>query len=180
MPTVQELEELFEGTDDSSGEDDSDDEDYRDADDQPHARVRPRRRVNESDEDVQEEEEKVEPLTEHVPDRPDHVEEDGHVPTDGTNYREPRSPFTGCLWNGRTNAFVRIDQDNHRKPGGTRPQGYIWVQSILGWRRTRLQTDLDEARLNENERNRQRPQGSQTDSLFGQQIANATLLEISW
>ena len=117
-----------------------DDEDYRDDDDQPQGRVRPRRRVNESDEEK--EEEKVEPQTEHVPDRPDHVEEDGHVPTDGTNYREPRSPFTGCLWNGRMNAFVRIDQENRRRPGGTRPQGYIWVESILGWRRTRLQTEF--------------------------------------
>ena len=80
MPSVQELEELFEGTDDSSGDNDSDDEDYRDDDDQPQGRVRPRRRVNEPDEE--EEEEKVEPETEHVPDRPDHIEEDGHVPTD--------------------------------------------------------------------------------------------------
>ena len=179
MPDVQELEDLFASTDDSSVDgDDDDDEDYRDDDDQPQEQVRARRRVNESDEEK--EEEKVEPQTEHVPDRPDHVEEDGHVPTDGTNYREPRPPFTGCLWNGRMNAFVRIDQENRRRPGGTRPQGYIWVESILGWRRTRLQTELDEERLNENERNRQRPQGSQSNSLFGEQIPNATLLEISW
>ena len=178
MPTVQELQDLFEGTDDSSGNDDSGDVDYRDDDDQPQGRDRPRRRVNESGEEM--EEEKVEPETEHVPDRPDHVEEDRHVPTDGTNYREPRPPFTGCLWNGRMNAFVRIDQENRRRPGGTRPQGYIWDESIFGYRRTRLQTDSDEARLNEIERNRQRPQGSQTNVLFGKEIPNATLLEISW
>ena len=178
MPTVQELEDLFDGTDDSSGNDDSDDDDYRDDDDQPQGRQRSQRRVNESDEEK--EEEKVEPETEHVPDRPDHVEEDGHIPEDGQNYREPRSPFTGTLWNGRMNAFVRIDQENRRRPGGTRPQGYIWVESILAYRRTKMQTDLDEARLNENERNRQRPQGSQTNVLFGQEIPNATLLEISW
>ena len=135
--SMQDLEELFEGTDDSTDNDDSNDEDYRSDDDQPQGRERPRRRVNESDEEK--EEEKVEERqTEHVPDRPDHIEEDGHVPTDGTNYREPRPPFTGCLWNGGLNAFVRIDQENRRRPGGNRPQGYIWAESILGWRRTRL------------------------------------------
>ena len=179
MPTLQDLEALFAGTD-SSGDDDSNEEDYQGDDDQPQEHVRPRQHVNESDEDAEEEEEKVEPETEHVPDRPDDVEEDGHVPTDGTNYREPRSPFTGCLWNGRANAFVRIDQENRRRPGGTRPQGYIWVESILAYRRTRLQTDLDEARLNEIERNRQRPQGSHTNNLFGKEIPNATLLQTSW
>ena len=92
MPSVQELQELFEGTDDSGDDDDSDDADYRDDDDQPQGRGRPHRRVNESDEEK--EEENVEPETEHVPDRPDHVEEDGHVPTDGrtTVGRDLRSP----------------------------------------------------------------------------------------
>ena len=178
MPSVQELQGLFEGTDDSGDDDDSDDEDYRDDDDQSQGRGRPHRRVNESDEEK--EEEKVEPETEHVSDRPDHVEEDGHVPTNGQNYREPRPPFTGCLWNGRINAFVRIDQENRRRPGGTRPQGYIWVESILGWRRTRLQTDADEERLNEMERNNQRPRGTRSNVLFGKEIPNASLLEITW
>ena len=178
MPTVQELEDLFDSSDNSSGNDDSDDDDYRDDDDQPQGRQRSQQRTNESDEEK--EEQKVETETEHLPDRPDHVEEDGHIPEDGQNYREPRSPFTGTLWNGRMNAFVRIDQENRRRPGGTRPQGYIWVESILAYRRTKMQTDLDEARLNENERNRQRPQGTQTNVLFGQEIPNATLLEISW
>ena len=178
MPSVQELQELFEGTDDSGDGDDSDDEDYRDDDDQSQGRGRSHRRVNESDEEK--EEEKVEPETEHVPDRPGHVEEDGHVPTDGQNYREPRPPFTGCLWNGRINAFVRIDQENRRRPGGMRPQGYIWVESILGWRRARLQTDADEERLNEMERNNQRPRGTRSNVLFGKDIPNASLLEITW
>ena len=179
MPSVQELQDLFEGTGESSGNDDSDDGDYRDDDDQPQGRERPHRRVNESDEEK--EEENVEPETEHVPDRPDHVEEDGHVPTDGRNYREPRPPFIGCLWNGRISAFVRIDQENRRRPGGTRPQGYITVESILGWRRTRLQqTDADEERLNEMERNNQRPRGTRSNVLFGKEIPNASLLEITW
>ena len=118
-PTVQELEDLFEGTDESSGNGDSDDDDYPDDDDQPQGRERPHRRVNEPDEEK--EEENAEPETEHVPDRPGHIEEDGHVPTDGRNYREPRTPVTDCLWNGRINAFVRIDQENRRRPGGIRP-----------------------------------------------------------
>ena len=83
-------------------------------------------------------EEKEVEETEHVPDRPDHVEEDGHVPEDGQNYHEPRPPFTGTIWNGRINAFVRLDQQNRRRPGGTRPQGYIGVESILGYRRERV------------------------------------------
>ena len=92
MPSVQELQDLFEGTDDSSGNDDSDDDDYQDYDDQPQGRDRPHRRVNESDEEK--EEEKVEPETEHVPDRPDHIEEDAHVlPTARTTVsRDLRSP----------------------------------------------------------------------------------------
>ena len=121
----------------------------------------------------------MEPETEHHPDRPDDVEEDGYVPSDDRNYREPRPPFTGMLWNGRMNAFVRIAQENRRRPGGTRPQG-IRVDSILGYRRTRLQTDADEERLNEQERNNQRPHGTRSNILFGKEIPNATLLEITW
>ena len=177
MPSVQELQDLFEGTDESSDGDSADD-DYWDDDDQSQVRERPRRHVNESDEEK--EEEKVEPETEHVPDRPDHVEEDGHVPTDGRNYREPQPPFAGTLWNGRINAFVRIDQENRLRLGGSRPQGYIWVESILGWRRTRLQTDADEERLNEMERNNQRPRGTQSNVLFGKEIPKVSLLEITW
>ena len=48
MPSVQELQDLFEGTGDSCDNDDSDDGDYRDDDDQPQGRERPHRRVDES------------------------------------------------------------------------------------------------------------------------------------
>ena len=178
MPSDQELEELFEDSDASDEDDDTGDEDYRDDDNQAHVRQRPRRRVHESDEEKEEEKEVDE--TEHVPDRPNHIEEDGHVPTDGRNYRQPRPPFTGMIWNGRINAFVRLDQENRRRPGGTRPQGYIWVEIIRGYRRERLQTDADEERLNEMERNNQRPRGTRSNVLFGQEIPNATLLEIAW
>ena len=99
---------------------------------------------------------------------------------DGRNYREPRPPFAGTLWNGRVNAFVRVDQENRRRPGGMRPQGYIWIESILGYRRTRLHTDADEERVNKIQRNNQRPRGTQSNVLFGQAIPKASLLEITW
>ena len=108
MPTVQELEALFTDSDSSDNGDDAGDEDYRDDDDQAPVQQRSRRRVHEPDEEKEEEKEVEQ--TKHVPDRPDHVEEGGHVPEDGQNYREPRPPFTGTIWNGRINAFVRLDQ----------------------------------------------------------------------
>ena len=178
MPSIQELEELFEGSDSSGEDDDAGDEDYRDDDDQAPVQQQTRRRVHELDEEKEEEKQVDE--TEHVPDRPYDAEEDGHVPDGGHNYREPRPLFTGTIWNGRINAFVRLDQENLRRPGGTRPQGYIWVESILGYRRTRLQTDAGEERLNEMERNNQRPHGTRSNVLFGQEIPNAPLLEITW
>ena len=178
MPSVQELEALFEGSGASDEDDDTGDEDYRDDDDQAQVRHRHRRRVHEPDEEKEEEKEVDE--TEHVSDRPDHVEEDGHVPTDDRNYRQPRPPFTGMIWNGRINAFVQLDQENRRRSGGTRPQGYIWVESILGYRRTRFQTEADEGRLNEMERNNQRPHGTRSNVLFGEEVPNSTLLEITW
>ena len=54
------------------------------------------------------------------------------------------------------------------------------VESILGWRRARLQTDADEEPLNEIERNNQRPRGARSNVLFGKEIPNASLLEITW
>ena len=117
-----------------------------------------------------------EPAPEAVP-----AEPDGHVNADGVLYREPRRPFTGTLWDALRNAFIRIDVDNRRLPTGGRPQGYIWVPSINGFRRTLAQTLLDEQRLAEQLRNAQQPRRSgQAQELFGPDVPNATLLEISW
>jgi len=43
-----------------------------------------------------------------------------------------------------------------------------------------LQTDADEERLNETERNNQRPRGTRSNVLIGKEIPNASLLEITW
>ena len=75
------------------------------------------------------------------------AEPGGHVNADGILYREPRRPFMGTLWDALRNAFIRIDVDNRRLPTGGRPQGYIWVPSINGFRRTLARTLLDEQRL---------------------------------
>jgi hypothetical protein len=109
------------------------------------------------------------------------VEPDGHVNADGILYREPRRPFTGTLWDALRNAFIRIGVGNRRLPTGGRHQGYIWVPSINGFRRTLAQTLLDEQRLAEQLRNAQQPRRSgQAQELFGPDVPNATLLEISW
>ena len=66
-------------------------------------------------------------------------------------------------------------------PTGGRPQGYIWVPSINGFRRTLVQTNLDEQRLAEQLWNSQQPRRpGQAMDLFGPDLPNATLLEILW
>ena len=66
-------------------------------------------------------------------------------------------------------------------PTGGRPQGYIWVPSINGFRRTLVQTNLDEQRLAEQLWNVQQPRRpGQAMDLFGPDLPNATLLEILW
>lgn len=112
--------------------------------------------------------------------RQDHVEEDGYVPENPINYRRPRDPFLGMSWEGLRNAFIRTDSRNSSLPRGTRPCGYIWVPSINGYRRTLEQTRLDEARLDEAERQRQRPRGTRTETLFGSDVINNSLLELTW
>ena len=64
------------------------------------------------------------------------AEEEGHVNAEGINYQQPRAPFAGTLWCGKENGFPRIDQENLRRPAGTRPHGYVWSTRINGWRRT--------------------------------------------
>ena len=88
------------------------------------------------------------------------VEEDGHVNADGVDYRQPRAPFYGCAWCGTKNAFIRTDEQNTSKPQDSRPQGYIWVASIIGFCRTLAQTLADEVRLTAQMAQRQRPQGT--------------------
>ena len=84
MPTLQEPEELFTDTDESVNAEDAGDDDYRDDDDQDDAapvQQRPRRRVHEPDEEKEVEE------TEHVPDRPGHLEARPHESSSLTRTR---------------------------------------------------------------------------------------------
>ena len=108
------------------------------------------------------------------------VEEDGHVNADGVDYRQPRAPFTGCAWCGTKNAFIRTDEQNTPKPRDSRPQGYIWVASINGFRRTLAQTLAEEVRLIAQMAQRQQPQGTSTETLFGPDVPNNSLMEMAW
>ena len=56
------------------------------------------------------------------------------------DYREPWSTaFIGTRWNGILNAYIRIDPLNASSSRGSRPQGYVWVASINGYRRNLAQ-----------------------------------------
>ena len=106
---------------------------------------------------------------------------DGHVNAEGVNYRQPRSPFAGTRWVPIKNAFVRIDVDNRSAPKGTKPQGYVFNKALNGFRRTLAQTNYDEERFTEQDRNAEQPRrAGSTQEMFGPEVSNATLLEISW
>ena len=109
-------------------------------------------------------------------------EEEGHVNAEGLNYQQPRAPFAGTIWAGLLNGFPRIDQENLRRPAGTRPHGCVWSTRIIGWRRTLAQTLADEARLTEQARTRASNLNSRGTNLelFGADVPNHSLLEISW
>ena len=109
-------------------------------------------------------------------------EEDGHVNAEGLIYQQPRAPFAGTIWNGTLNGFPRIDQENLRRPSGGKPNGYVWSMKINGWRRTLAQTLADEARLSEQSRMRATNLNSRGTNLelFGENVPNHSLLEISW
>ena len=63
-------------------------------------------------------------------------EEEGYVNAEGLNYQQPRAPFAGTIWNGLVNGFPRIDQENHRRPTGNRPNGCV-VRTSSGCASTR-------------------------------------------
>ena len=110
------------------------------------------------------------------------AEEDGHVNAEGLMYQQPRSPFAGTIWDGKQNGFVRIDQEIVRRPHGQKPHGYVWSTRINGWRRTLAQTLVDEARIAEQARTRATNLNSRGSNLelFGANVPNHSLLEISW
>ena len=120
------------------------------------------------------------PQPQQAPTNESNVEEDGHINAEGVGYRQPRPPFNGCAWSGVRNAFIRTDALNTPRPRGSRPQGYIWVISIGGFRRMLAQTLADEARLTAQLAQRQRPQGTTTELLFGPDVTNNSLFEMAW
>ena len=109
-------------------------------------------------------------------------QEDGHENAEGIIYQQPRAPFAGTIWNGLQNGFPRIDQENRQRPRGTQPHGYVWSLRINGWRRTLAQTLADETRLAEQARMRATNLNSRGTNLelFGADVPNHSLLEISW
>ena len=120
------------------------------------------------------------PQPDEPPTNENNAEEDGHINAENVDYRQPRAPFAGCSWSGVKNAFIRTDELNVTRPRGSRPQGYIWVVSINGYRRTLAQTLADETRLTAQLAQRQRPQGTGTGTLFGPNVTNNSLLEMAW
>ena len=54
------------------------------------------------------------------------------------------------------------------------------VVSINGFRRTLAQTLADEVRLTAQMAQRQRPQGTSTETLFGPNVPNNSLFEMTW
>jgi len=109
------------------------------------------------------------------------AEEEGHVNAEGINCQQPRAPFACTLQCGKENGFPRIDQENLRRPAGTRPHGYVWSTRINGLRRTLAQTLANEARLTEQARMRATNLNSRGTNLelFGPDVPNHSLLEIS-
>ena len=111
-----------------------------------------------------------------------HGEEDGHQNAEGVDYCEPRSTaFIGTRWNGIKKAYIRIDERNTNRPRGSRPLGYIWVPSINSYHRVlSLETLADEERLDLQAKNCQQPAGERLETLFGDDVSNCSLLEISF
>ena len=120
------------------------------------------------------------PQPQQAPSNQNNAEEDGHINAEGVDYRQPHPPFNGCAWSDVRNAFIRTDEQNTSKPRGSRPQGYTWAVSIGDFRRTHTKTLADEARLTAQLAQRQRPQGFTTKNLFGPNVTNYSLLEMTW
>ena len=168
------------------GLEDSDEDEY-DSDDDEHGQADDIAAPSDSDEELTQETQEdghaaPSPTSEVTEQETEDVtgEEDGHQNAEGKEYREPRTAFVGTRWNGIKNAYIRIDERNTDRPRGSRPLGYIWVPSINGYRRVLSQTLADEERLNLQARNRQRPSGERLEALFGDDVPNCSLMELSF
>ena len=97
----------------------------------------------------------------------------GFVPPPGTEYTQPRKPFAKTSWSPALNAFVYADGCGAK--GGHPPTGYVRDPTINGLRRTREQTELDEARL----KARVESARSGPETFFGENCVNGVMLELS-
>ena len=63
---------------------------------------------------------------------------DGHVPPAGTRLKEPRGRKAPVrtAWDELRNGYIRTDPNETGRPRGTAPSGYVFVESINGFRRT--------------------------------------------
>ena len=161
----------------SDSEDDDDDDDSDNSTATPSTRTRRTAPSNRSEANSH-----AEPPPEAVRPQGAPPEEDGHPNVEGVQYVQPKAPFVGTYWSPLENAFLRVDRDNTSKPRGGRPQGYVFVCSINGFCRTLAQTLLNEQRIiAQDARNRQQPhRPGQAQAIFGAEVPNAALLEISW
>ena len=105
-----------------------------------------------------------------------HVPDLGYRPPDGVVYAQPREPFVRTYWDGAENMFRRNDVNDTRRHGKP-PNGWVFVPPPLtGFRRTREQTEADEARLSAAENARS---ARDNQVFFGPDTPNGTMLEIS-
>ena len=72
---------------------------------------------------------------------------DGYVPPAGTRLKEPRGRKAPVrtAWDELRNGYIRTDPNETGRPRGTAPSGYVFVESINGFRRTWAQTQRDES-----------------------------------
>ena len=105
-----------------------------------------------------------------------HVPNLGYRPPAGVVYAQPREPFVRTYWDGAENMFRRNDPQDTRRHGKP-PQGWVFVPPPLtGFRRTREQTEADEARLRAHEDARS---ARDNQIFYGPDTPNGTMLEIS-
>ena len=104
---------------------------------------------------------------------------DGYVPPAGTRLKEPRGRKAPVrtAWDELRNGYIRTDPNETGRPRGTAPSGYVFVESINGFRRTWAQTQRDESIATETA---QRASSMPRDGFFGPECQNRSLIEISW
>ena len=105
-----------------------------------------------------------------------HVPDHGYRPPTGVVYAQPREPFVRTVWDGAENMFRRTDPTDTKRHGNP-PKGWVFVPPpMTGFRRTREQTDADEARLRAADEARN---ARTLNVFFGPDVPNGAMMEIS-